>query len=130
MRRSNIIYPSLSESTSPPKIYSPFKHLYASLSESTPPSHVSNLGDFLKNLAKIGGGGACCHWVSNLCADLGVEMGPADLLCPRGGGGGCANAPNAPPPQPTALSDAYLLTGFALLYEGGSNNTFNIDEHI
>ena len=33
---------------------------------------------------------------TNLCADRGLEVGLEDLLCPSGGGGG-ANATNAPP---------------------------------
>ena len=34
---------------------------------------------------------------TDLCADRGLEVGLADLLCHSGGGGG-ASAPNAPPP--------------------------------
>ena len=47
---------------------------------------LANLGDFLKNSAKIGGGGCLLLlrilYFNNLCANLGLEVGLADLLCP------------------------------------------------
>ena len=50
---------------------------------------LANLGDFLKNLAKIGSGGRLLPLsildFTNLCADRGLEVGLADLLCPSGG---------------------------------------------
>ena len=61
---------------------------------------LANLGDFLKNLAKIEGGGRLLPRsildCINLCADRGLEVGLADPLCSSGGGGG-ASTPNAPP---------------------------------
>ena len=61
---------------------------------------LANLGDFLKNLEKIRGGGRLLPLsildFTNLCADLGLEVGLADLLCPSGGGGGSESTQRTP----------------------------------
>ena len=44
---------------------------------------------------------------TNLCADLGLEVGQVDLLCPSGWGGGVRTHSTHPPPQPTALQPGH-----------------------
>ena len=63
---------------------------------------LANLGDFLNNLAKIGGGGACCHLVILILPiyvrTLALRWAWRTFYVPAGRGGGCASAPSAPPP--------------------------------
>ena len=63
---------------------------------------LANLGDFLKNSAKIGGGGgACCYCVSFILTiyvqTLALRWAWRTFYVPAGGGGGCERTQRTPP---------------------------------